>query len=211
MVIEIDGKKYQVIIQRKIRNRNTYLRVKDDLKIYITTNLITGNKAIEKIIQKNIESIKKMIQKQARRKQKEEAFYYLGKKYDLIYANINGLSIGNSKIFLHRDFNLDKWLKKEAENRFQLRLDELYRLFPVKIPYPKLKIRKMTSRWGVCNTKTKAITLNVKLLTMNPQYLDYVIIHELAHLVYPNHSKEYWALVEKIVPNCKKLRKEMKE
>ena len=68
----------------------------------------------------------------------------------------------------------------------------------------------MKTRWGVCNVKTKRVTLNLELIKKDIKYLDYVIAHELSHLVYPNHSKNFWALVERVIPNYKILRKEMR-
>ena len=69
----------------------------------------------------------------------------------------------------------------------------------------------MTTRWGVCNTKSKTVTLNLELIKRDLKYLDYVIVHELSHLIEGNHSNRFWALVEKNFPNYKQMRKEMKE
>ena len=59
-----------------------------------------------------------------------------------------------------------------------------------------LTIRKMKTRWGVCNYKTKRVTLNFNLIKKDIKYLDYVIVHELSHLLYPNHSKNFWKYVK---------------
>ena len=69
----------------------------------------------------------------------------------------------------------------------------------------------MSSRWGVCNVKSKNITLNSELIKRDIKYLDYVIVHELSHLIYANHSRSFWNLVEENCPNYKEIRKEMKE
>ena len=94
---------------------------------------------------------------------------------------------------------------------FKKHLDEIYKTFSRKIVYPELRIRKMTTRWGVCNTKTKVITLNLELIKRDEKYLDYVIVHELSHLIYPNHSSKFWELVEENFPKYKQIKKEMKE
>ena len=67
----------------------------------------------------------------------------------------------------------------------------------------------MKTRWGVCNVKTNRVTLNLELIKKDIKYLDYVIVHELSHLVYANHSKDFWNLVSVLVPNYKELRKEL--
>ena len=69
----------------------------------------------------------------------------------------------------------------------------------------------MKTRWGVCNIQTHIITLNLELMKRDPIYLDYVIIHEMTHLVYGDHSKDFWNLVEENMPNYKKYRDEMKD
>ncbi len=211
MHINIDGKDYEVIITKKIGNRNTYLRVKDDLKIYVTTNSFTSNREIEKIIIKNQESIMKMINKQEKRCENNSGFLYLGKKYEIIYTSTPGIVLGHEKVFISRNFDLDKWYKKEASKIYKEHLDDCYNRFTRSIPYPSLTLRKMTTRWGVCNTKDKRVTLNLELMKKPIECLDYVIMHELSHLVYPNHSKNFWSLVEENCKDYKKSKKILKE
>lgn len=211
MEVKLANTIYPVTVVRKMGNRNTYLRIKEDLSIYVTTNTFVTNREIEKIILKNEEAVLKMIAKEKRKYCDKREFYYLGKKYDLILTNEKGVNIGLEKIFVNRDIDVDKWLKKQAEVLFKERLDYWYRLFTRKIPYPKLTIRKMKSRWGVCNTKDIRVTLNLELMKKLPQCLDYVIVHELSHLIHPNHSKDFWSLVEENYPNYKIVRKIMKE
>jgi predicted metal-dependent hydrolase len=73
----------------------------------------------------------------------------------------------------------------------------------VKIPYPKLKYRIMTTRWGTCNTKNGDITLNPNLIKYPLSCLKYVIYHELSHLVVPNHSKYFYNVLKKVYPDYK--------
>ena len=60
------------------------------------------------------------------------------------------------------------------------------------------------------NITRKIVTLNLELIKLDIKYLDYVIVHELSHLIYPNHSKDFWNVVSKYCPNYKIYRKEMK-
>ncbi len=207
----IDDVERDVFITKKRGNKNTYLRVKEDLNIYITTNYYTPNREIEKLIEDNKASISKMILRLKRKQEKDENFMYLGKKYDIIYLNTKDIVVGQDKIFLNRTYDINKWFLKEAKRVFKEELDKIYEVFPRKIPYPSLTIRTMKTRWGVCNTRTKRVTLNLELIKKDIKYLDYVVAHELSHLVYPNHSKDFWALVELVIPNYKELRKEMRE
>ena len=208
--IRIQDEEYKLIIEKKKKTKNMYLRVREDLSIHVTCNILYSNYAIMSFINKNEDSIIKMIERMKKKKAKEEYFYYLGKKYDIIYLNTNKIQLGDEKVFVPNNFNLDNWYKKEALKIFQEELDIMYQKFIYKIPYPSLTIRKMKTRWGVCNVKTKRVTLNLELIKKDKIYLDYVIVHELSHLLHANHSKDFWKCVEDNFKDYKKIRKEMK-
>lgn len=211
MKLEIDGVVYPIVIEKKKTTKNTYIRVKEDLTIYVTTNILTRNSSINKIIDENYKAICKMIEKQKIKNNNNSDFHFLGNKYDIIYTEYCDISFGENKVFLNKNIDVDKWYKKQAKIIFKKHLDEIYKTFSREIVYPELRIRKMTTRWGVCNTKTKVITLNLELIKRDEKYLDYVIVHELSHLIHPNHSSKFWELVEENFPKYKQIKKEMKE
>ena len=210
MKIEIDNNEYDVIVEKKISTKNTYIRVKEDGKIYVTCNKFTTNIFIKNLINDNIDKIKKMLGRVEKKEKKKEYFYYLGKQYDIVYMNIKDISLGEGKVFINPKFDIKKWYKKEAEKVFLEELDKCYKSFCYEIPYPSLCIREMKTRWGVCNTRMKKVTLNLELIKKDIKYLDYVIMHELSHLLYPNHSSSFWKCVEDNMPEYKILRKELK-
>lgn len=122
--------------------------------------------------------------------------------------------MGNEKVFVNKYITpeeVDKWYKKEALRLFSERLELAYNSFSRNIPHPTLTVRKMTTRWGVCNTKDHRVTLNLELMKKPLFCLDYVIMHELSHLVYPNHSALFWSVVEENCKEYKEIRKYMKE
>lgn len=210
MVIDINNEQIEVIIQKKKGNKNTYLRVKEDLKLYVTTSFFMTDRKIKEIINENIDSVIKMYEKQSFKQDLKKDFYYLGKKYDVIKTNSKEVVFGDEKIFIPNNLDIDKWLKKEASKLFKERLDYWYDNFDRKIPYPSLTIRKMTSRWGVCNSKLVRVTLNLELMKKDISCLDYVIVHELSHFIEMNHSDRFWSVVEANYPNYKKIRRIMK-
>lgn len=209
MKIMIDGIEYNVIIDKKRTTKNTYIRVKDNLDIYITSNIFTSDRYLINLLNNNIDSVKKMINRVNKKLDKEKYFYYLGKRYDIVYLNKKGITIGEGKVFVDETFDIDKFLKKEASKIFKEELDIVYNRYIYDIPYPSLVIRKMKTRWGVCNVKTHKVTLNLELIKKDKKYLDYVIVHELSHMLHADHSKEFWKCVEANCPDYKKLRKEL--
>ena len=213
MKIEIDGELYNIEIIKKATNKNTYMRVRDDLTIRVTSNIFISDMKIMDIIFKNKKSIVRMINKvkEKNNKKSDDKFYYLGKAYDVVYLDVKDIVFGDERVFLNKKFNLEKWYKKEALIIFKAELDRIYKIYPHNIPYPTLAVRNMKTRWGVCNTKLKKVTLNLSLIKMDIKYLDYVIVHELSHLIEANHSKAFWSLVEECMPDYKKIRKELKD
>lgn len=206
-----ENNKYEVIIEKK-NNKNTYIRVKEDLKIYVTTSKLTPRFMIEKLINDNRKTIIKMIEKQKKEIKEIKENYYLGEKIDVMIINIiKKPYLEDGTLYVKNNNDIEKWYKKQAEIVFRKHLDEVYNKFTRKVPYPKLVIRKMKTRWGVCNKKLEKVTLNYNLIYKNPKYLDYVIVHELSHFIHFDHSKEFWKLVEENEPNYKKIRKEMRE
>lgn len=76
--------------------------------------------------------------------------------------------------------------------------------------YPnKVRIREIKYAWGSCSSK-KNITINMKLIKYDIEIIRYVILHELCHIRYMNHSKEFWELVKMYMPNYNEIRKKLK-
>nr|WP_266096231.1 M48 family metallopeptidase [Aliarcobacter cryaerophilus] len=77
----------------------------------------------------------------------------------------------------------------------------LMQLFPTKISY-----RKNKRTWGSCNYKNE-LNFNILLMKFPLYIMEYIVIHELAHIKHKNHSKKFWDLVEKYSPNYKEIEK----
>ena len=196
-----NDKEHEIIIEKK-NIKNMYLKVKEDLNIYVTCNNFVSDKKIEKWITENKEVIKKMLEREQKRIIKNNDFYFLGNKYDIVYINFyEEVEVSENKIYAKN---------KETKRIFKENIEYCLNNFYEKIPKFSLKTRKMKTRWGVCNRGNNTITLNSLLIHYDCDVIKYVIYHELSHFIHPNHSKAFWDLVNKYVPNYKILRNRLK-
>ena len=106
---------------------------------------------------------------------------------------------------------LTQFNEEETIRIFDERYVYIFNKFKENIKSPILKIRDMKTRWGVYNRLKHTITLNSRLIEFDIEKIDYVIIHELSHIIHFNHSKSFWNLVSKYCNNYKEIRKEMKD
>ena len=137
----VDGNEYEVVIIKK-NNKNTYIRIKEDLKIYVTTNYFVTNSMIKKLLDDNYSYLSKNIKRQSIKQKKNELFYYLGEVYDIIIYDTKKIEIIDNRIYVKDEATLNRWLKKEIKRIYSERLVFLYNEFEENIPYPNLKIRK---------------------------------------------------------------------
>lgn len=206
----LNDKEYTVVIVRK-NNKNTYIRVKEDEKIYVTTNYFVTTGQIKKLLNNHSDDILKMLNNCQKKQEQNKQFYYLGKPYDIIYMSNIKMEWMGSRIYVKDEKTLNRWLKKEMFSLYEQELNKIYNMFEENIPYPNLKIRYMKTRWGVCNRKNNNVTINSELIKYDIEKLDYVIVHELSHFVHFNHSSSFWGVVSKYCPDYKRIRKELKE
>ena len=97
---------------------------------------------------------------------------------------------------------------KECADKF-IRLRAVHFSELMGLEYSDIKLRKMKSRWGSCNSK-KVLTFNTELIKVKKELIDYVVVHELAHIKHMNHSRKFHDLVDKYLPDSKRYRKELK-
>ena len=191
-------------ISLKIRNGELEISCPYDTSETFLKNLVERKKVW---IKKNIELSRK---NHLKIDQISNGFItYKGLELKLVYkkSNIERISVEDNKlkIFYFDESRSKKliieWLKLQANNFLRARL--LYISKRISIQFNSLTIKSYTARWGSCNIRGD-IFLNWKLIMLPESVIDYVLIHELAHINVPNHSKKFWELVKKKDPNyCK--------
>ena len=77
------------------------------------------------------------------------------------------------------------------------------------VPLPILRIREMKSCWGSCLYRKGTITLNKRLMQKSRRCIEYVVLHELCHFIHPNHSKQFYGLLETLMPDWKERKREL--
>ncbi|QQK08981.1 M48 family metallopeptidase [Miniphocaeibacter halophilus] len=223
--LEYNNEKIHYKLQRK-NVKNINIRIKNNI-VNISANNSVSEKYIEDILFSKWDWLIKALNKKENifLQNKEykyisgEEFLYLGEKYCL-----NVIKANENKVILNNDLNLyiedskdtntmkrilDNWFLNEMDYVFK---DSLKRNYPLITAYtkvkPKLKYRKMTASWGNCRMPSGIITLNKYLIRTPLNFIDYVMVHELVHLVHQNHGKNFYKLLEKLMPDWK-IKKEI--
>ena len=214
---------YDVIITKK-NIKNVILKVRSDGTVTLSVPCRTSNvfitsflKSKEQWILKNLEKIKKNSTKAVDKSYKNgDNIEYLGNIYilEILKSSKNFVQIENDKfkVFCNKEINKENienivynWYKKEALKIFKISLDKYSSL--IRERYSDFKIRKMKRRWGSCRYISKLITLNIELIKKPIECIDYVTLHEIAHLKFPHHKKEFWDFISLYMPDWK-IRKE---
>lgn len=208
-------KDIEVVINRK-KIKNIIIKIDDECKIKISLPFGVPNNYVEKIIEKREKWILEIIsQKKKIKNNFDENFIYLGKSYQIQINNSmeEFCQLKNGKFYINIQKNsfenrkklIDKWI---YENFYDLMI-ELTMTIGEKIGYTpiKIKFRDMKTRWGSCNSMKKSITYNHQLYKKSIYFIEYVVLHELAHIPYPHHQKTFWEFIEKIMPDWKERKK----
>lgn len=105
----------------------------------------------------------------------------------------------------------DQWWRNTASDIFQSEAEQLYQKIFKKygLNQPKILVRKMKTLWGSCTPSKDKITLNEYLLKADIRCIQYVILHELTHLLYPNHSNEFYDFLTIHMPDWKERKKQL--
>lgn len=146
-----------------------------------------------------------------------ETHLYLGRQYKLRIetADMNEVKLYRGRLVVACKDNknvreiLNNWYRQKAFTHFEEILDNIFPLFgKYKISKPELSLRSMEKRWGSCTPNGKVI-LNPELIKAYKCSIEYVIIHELCHLIYHNHTKSFYELQESLMPDWKKWKEKL--
>ena len=192
MKVTIDGALINVKVIRK-KNKNIYFRFDEELNLVVTASVWVSEKEIEKLIIKNEKALLKMLTKCETKKNRDNEFWYLGNKYEIVYDNkVRDIEFNNGVITIQNEATLNRFIKEKIFEIFTLEVEELKKI--IKTP----------------NYKNMTITLNTELIKYRKELLRYVIVHEMCHFYHHNHGSEFWKMVSSYYPNYKQARKELR-
>ena len=163
------------------------------------------------LIEENKKSLERMWTRSKKKQDKEDEVRLLGLKYDLVIDDCyKEIIFEDGIIYTNSKSSLDKYINDFTKKIFIEEINKILAIMP-DIPKFTLRIRKMKSRWGVCNYVKKTVTLNSELIKYEREIIDYVIVHEFSHFIHHNHSSAFWDYVGNFYPGYKKARKELRE
>lgn len=205
--MNICGDALEVVIERK-KIKNIYFRINENRQIYVTCPRLVRDKEIYKLLTSNVKSLERMYKKVLKDNDKTDKVLLLGKELEYVYSK--RIDFKDRIAYGPSVEAINLYLEKKSLKVFQDRLNIIASSFD-NLPKFRLRIRKMKSRWGVCNRSSMTVTLNSLLIHKRVFLIDYVIVHELSHWSHMDHSAAFWKEVEAHFPEYKKARKELRD
>ncbi len=229
MQLNISG--IEVFLSKNKGQKNLYLRVcPPDGMVKVSAPAGVSDAEIEKFVLSKIEMIKrhqKRILLEARMARREfvtgEEFYLFGMPFTLQvvltptnkkskvekFSNKLILCVPKGSTSDFRKRKIDEWYRVELTKAIEDMLKPLQKR--VGVCASEFRIKDMKTRWGTCNVRDARIWINLQLAKKPIECLEYVMVHELCHLLERNHTKRFWSLVEQFCPNWKEAKKSLDE
>jgi len=195
------------------RDRSVIIRVPEGLSLEKIKNIV---KSKENWINDKINHEQKYpVKLEPKEFVSGETLMYLGKNYQLSVVDkvIEGVEFNQRFLISKSNQKIaNKLLKDWYMNRALLKIEQRVKLFgqSLGVCFNNIKVSDMKYRWGSC-TPNNNIIFNWRLIKAPLYVLDYLIVHELAHLLEPNHTPKFWNIVSIQVPQYMKAKKWLKE
>jgi predicted metal-dependent hydrolase len=211
------------------RRRTLGISVLADAKVVVRVPYRTSGKTIDRIVSEKSAWIIKHSENFRNNRQSKPSVSFINgsahmfrgnaltlniQKAARSYIKFNGSSIEMGLVMTGDENAVKKLLYKGYKNEALIYLPAMMNKTLEKHEEQMFKptglvIRSMKRRWGSCSNKGK-ITLSTELIKLDDIYIEYVIVHELCHLKHHNHGAKYYDLLSKLIPDWKKIRKEIK-
>ncbi len=214
-----------VSIKRKsIKNMNLRIQDQGDVFLSAPKNLPLSdiyNYLYKKLswIKKHRERLKDYAQKSSLENLQAEGLFFQGSYYEIIIKESLGnefVNLINNQIYFFlrpgfTEFHKKSFMKKWYQEQLKEILPSLVAHWQaiIGVTVNQIKIRDMKSLWGSCHYTKKCITINLKLIEKPLISLEYVIVHELVHLLEPSHNHRFYRLMDYYLPDWKNIKKKL--
>ena len=135
-----------------------------------------------------------------------ETFPYMGEEYEVIVEQRPASDIDGEKLRLAEHHVKQTSVKRALETLYRRKARETFEeraehySAKMNVEYEQIEIRNQRTKWGSCSS-TGTLGLNWRLMMAPPDIIDYIVVHELAHLREPNHSDSFWSLLAEFLPD----------
>jgi predicted metal-dependent hydrolase len=226
MKIQIDDKAITYRLERK--NRKTLsIKVTSHREVIVSAPLFLNDEKVEEIIKSRFNwIISKLETVKAASKDEPsnlKTLKFLGQDYKLNLNESAGSVIkvifnkSEFQVFIPRSMKdnrneyirdaLEKWYRVQAKAILEDRT--VHYAEKLKVKPERIVIKDQKTKWGSCSSKGN-INYNYRIVMAPMNIIDYLVVHEMCHLIHMNHSKDFWKLVESILPNSKVYREWLK-
>lgn len=198
----------EYVLHRKSNCKKIKIRVVEGV-VCVSAPFTVSKKIIDDFVQEQEAWIKNQLDKDTQSKE-NDLIYLLGNEYRLHYIDQRTCYVDGHDVYMYSDKVLiQKFLKQNAKKYIDLRFEffcEQLHIHGISLQYGFYK-----SKWGSCTPSKHKICFNVNLIFMPLEFVDAIILHELAHLYHLNHSKDFYDLLCTWMPNYKEIMKENKK
>lgn len=196
-------------------------------RVRVAAPLLMSNEAVRLAIISRLGWIKRQrakFEEQSRQSERQyvsgESHYFLGQRYRL-RVHINE---GPARVALKGKTSIDLYVKSESSAEFRSRVFQRWHRDHLKALIPQLLekwqsrlnvkvadwgIKRMKTKWGSCNVEARRIWLNLELVKKSEQCIEYIVVHELVHLIERHHSDRFTKLMDKHLPNWRSRKQEL--
>lgn len=213
------------VVKKRIKNMHLYVFPPNG-RVRATVPLFTSDKSVQIFVISKIDWIKKQIKVfENRPKQPDFKFvngenhYLWGREYSLevryVKRTINAAIMDDKMILNVRETSspaigqkiINEFYRSELKSKLPALFEKWEKIIGVKID--AFGIKNMRTRWGTCNIKNKKIWINLQLAKKPIYCLEYIVIHELVHLIQKNHGSAFKKQMDIYLPNWRELRSEL--
>lgn len=203
--------------------RHINARIRADGSLAVSAPYLTPTAAVERLLIARADWIlTHLARREEQAKDAKNAVFLWGERLELCLrqGDRSGAVQDGGRLLLtlrdgadetQRQRVLEAWQKQVCAERVTALCRKYYPAFEARgVPFPTLSFRRMRSRWGSCRPQKGALSFNTRLAELPSDCADYVVVHELAHFLQANHSPAFYAEVQRVLPDWKARRDQIR-